>query len=49
MTAAVDKEDTQDQVVDYNGEGTMVVSNAGDSGVVLMATTVEVSGGRQQR
>jgi hypothetical protein len=46
VTAVVDKEDTQDQVADYIGEGTMVASNAGDSGVAMMAAMVEDSGGR---
>jgi hypothetical protein len=36
----------QDWAVDYKGEGTVVVSNAGDSGVAMMATTVKDDGGR---
>ncbi len=48
MTAAVDDKGTQDRVVDYNGEGTMMASNAGDSRVAIMAATVEDGGGRQQ-
>jgi hypothetical protein len=48
MTAAVDIKGTQDWVVDYNGEGTMVASDAGDSGVVMMATMVEEGVGQQK-
>jgi hypothetical protein len=41
MTVAVDNKGMQDQVADYNGEGTTVASNAGDSGVAIMAVMVE--------
>jgi hypothetical protein len=33
----VDNKGTQDWVADYNGEGTMVARDAGDSGVAMMA------------
>jgi hypothetical protein len=46
MTVAGDDESTQDRVADYIGEGTMVASDAGDSGVAMMAATVEDGGGR---
>ncbi len=46
MTAAEDDEGTQDWVADYNGEGTKVASNTGDSRVAMMAVTVEDGGGR---
>jgi hypothetical protein len=36
----------QDQVADYNGEGTTVGSNARDSRVAMMAVMVEDGGGR---
>jgi hypothetical protein len=38
----------QDWVANYNGEGTMVASNAGDSGVAMIAATVEDGGTRQR-
>ncbi len=46
MTAAVDKEDTQDQVADYNRKETTVASNAGDIGLAMMAAMVEDGGSR---
>ncbi len=48
ITAVVDDKGMQDWVADYNGEGTTVASNAGDSGVAMMAARVEDGGGRQQ-
>ncbi len=47
MTEAIDDKNMQDQVADYNGEGTKVASSNRDSGVVMMAATVEDGGGRQ--
>ncbi len=49
MTAAVDDKDTQDWVANYNGEGTTVASDVGDSEVAMIAATVEYGGGRHQR
>ncbi len=55
MTAGVDnncssrQQSTQDQVTDYNVEGTMLASNAIESGVAMMAVTVEDGGSRHQR
>ncbi len=48
-TVAMDDKGTQDQVVDYNREGTTVAGNAVESKVVMMAGTVKDGGGRQQR
>jgi hypothetical protein len=45
----VDDEGTQDRVAEYNGEGTTVASDAGDSGVAMMAATVKDGGGSQRR
>ncbi len=45
---AVDDEGTQDQVADYYGEETMVARDAGDSGVAMMAATVEDGSGRRR-
>ncbi len=36
-------------MADYNGEGMTVASNAGDSGVAMMAATVEDGDSRQQQ
>jgi hypothetical protein len=46
MTAAVDDEDTQDRVSDYNRVEIRVASNTGDSGVAMMAVAVEDGGSR---
>ncbi len=43
---AEDNEGTQDWVADFNREGRTVASNAGDSGVAMMAVIVEDGGGR---
>ncbi len=43
----VGNEGTQDWVVNYNGEGMTVARDAGDSGVAMMAATVEDGGGGQ--
>ena len=48
-TATVDDESTQNWEADYNGEGTMVVSDAVESRGAMMAATVEDGGGGQQR
>ena len=48
MTAVVDNKGTQDWLADYNGDGTMVASNAKDSEVAMMAVMVEDGSGRQQ-
>jgi hypothetical protein len=48
-TAVVNGKGMQDWVGDYNGEGMTVGSDAGDSGVAMMAARVEDGGGRQQR
>ncbi len=49
MTAAVDIKGMQDRVVDYNGEETMVASDIGDSGVVMMAALVDEGSSLQWR
>jgi hypothetical protein len=43
----MDNEGTQVRVADYNGEGTMVKRDAGDSWVAMMAVMVEDHSGRQ--
>jgi hypothetical protein len=43
-----DNKGTQDWLADYNGDGTMVASNAKDSEVAMMAVMVEDGSGRQQ-
>jgi hypothetical protein len=47
--AALDNKGTQDWVADYNGEGTTVSRDAGDSGVAMMAATVEDGCGKRRR
>jgi hypothetical protein len=48
-TATVDDESTQNWEADYNGEGTMVVSDAVESRGAMMAATVEDGGVRRLR
>ena len=50
MTTVVDNDNTQDWVVDCNGEGQeRAVRDSRDSGVVMMTVAVEDGGGRQRR
>jgi hypothetical protein len=49
MTVAVEDKGTQYWVADFIVEGTMVARDAGVSGVMMMALTVEDGGSRQQQ